>query len=105
SYSNAVEVSVGVPTEFALSQNYPNPFNPTTKIAFAIPVESNITISLYNSLGQLVNTIAEGNYTVGNHEVNVNASSLSSGIYFYTIEAKGVNGKNFTATKKMALMK
>ncbi len=105
SYSNAVEVTVGIPTEFVLSQNYPNPFNPTTKIAFAIPVESNITISLYNSLGQLVSTIAEGNYTVGNHEVNINASSLSSGIYFYTIEAKGVNGKNFTATKKMALMK
>jgi hypothetical protein len=105
SYSNTIEVTVGVPTEFALSQNYPNPFNPTTKIAFAIPVESNVTISLYNSLGQFVSTIAEGNYTVGNHVVNVNASSLSSGIYFYKIEAKGVNGKNFTATKKMALMK
>ncbi len=105
SYSNTVEVNVGIPTEFALSQNYPNPFNPTTKIAFSLPVESNVTINLYNALGQLVSTLVEGNYTVGNHVVNVNASSLSSGIYFYTIEAKGVNGKNFTATKKMALMK
>ncbi len=105
SFSNTVEVEVGVPAEFSISQNYPNPFNPSTTIKFAVPVESNVTISLFNTLGQQVANVVKGNFTAGSHEYNFNASSLSSGIYFYTIEANGVNGKNFTATKKMTLMK
>ncbi|MFH0734930.1 MAG: T9SS type A sorting domain-containing protein [bacterium] len=104
-FSNTVEVEVGVPAEFAISQNYPNPFNPSTTITFAVPVESNVTISLFNTLGQQVASIVDGNFTAGSHVLNFNASALSSGIYFYTIEANGVNGQNFVATKKMTLMK
>ncbi len=105
SYSNAVEVTVGLPVEFSMDQNYPNPFNPTTTIRFALPTDSHVAINVYNALGQQVANIVNSNYAAGSHEFNFNASSLSSGVYFYTIEAKGMNGQNFVSTKKMALMK
>lgn len=105
SYSDAVEVTVGLPVEFSMDQNFPNPFNPTTTIRFALPTDSHVAINVYNALGQQVANIVNSNYAAGSHEFNFNASSLSSGVYFYTIEAKGMNGQNFVATKKMALMK
>ncbi len=104
-YSNIIEVDLGIPQEFSLSQNYPNPFNPTTTIRFSLPVQSSVVISLYNSLGQQIAKMIDGNFTSGVHEFNFDASSYASGIYFYTINANGVNGKNFTSSHKMALMK
>ncbi|MFH0736838.1 MAG: YCF48-related protein [bacterium] len=104
-FLNSVKVEVGIPAEFAISQNYPNPFNPSTTITFAVPIESNVTINLFNTLGQQVANIVDGNFTAGSHVLSFNASALSSGIYFYTIEANGLNGKNFVAAKKMTLMK
>ena len=82
------------PETFALMQNYPNPFNPTTTIKFT--VEGQWTLNVYNVAGQVVETFA-GN---GPNEVVWNASGLSSGIYFYKLEAEG-----FSATKKMVLLK
>ncbi len=100
-YSNVVDVNVdNRPTEFALSQNYPNPFNPTTTINFALPLQSNVTLTIYNSLGQKVTTIINGVLPAGNHSVNFNASRLSSGIYIYQLRAG-----NFIQTKKLVLMK
>ena len=62
-----------VPNQYELSQNYPNPFNPSTTIRFSLPKQTQLKINLYNMLGELVETIAEGNYEAGNHKVTFNA--------------------------------
>jgi hypothetical protein len=104
-YSNVVESEVEGPQVFVLSQNYPNPFNPSTMISFSLPVDSYVTIELFNALGEKVEQITNRDYSIGNHEVNFNASKLSNGVYYYTINATGVDGSNFVSTKKMVLMK
>jgi beta propeller repeat protein len=90
---------------FTLRQNYPNPFNPATNIKFSLPVESEVTIKIFNLIGQEVSEVVNGNYAAGSHTVAIDGSSLSSGLYFYTINAVGADKKNFTSTKKMLLMK
>jgi photosystem II stability/assembly factor-like uncharacterized protein len=99
-YSSTVEVEGTAPTEFSLKQNYPNPFNPTTKIGFTLPAESNVKIVVYNLIGQKVAEIVNSKYSAGSHSVDFNASTLSSGIYLYKIEAG-----SFTSVKKMQLIK
>ena len=96
----AVREVAGNPTSFKLSQNYPNPFNPTTVINFTIPKAGNVTLKVYNSLGQEVATLINGFKNASNYKVDFNASNLSSGVYFYTLEAN-----NFKQTKKMVLIK
>ena len=99
-YDLSSEVIVGVPTKYDLSQNYPNPFNPTTKISYTIPVDGKVSIKLFDMTGKEVAQIVNTLQTAGYYSVEFNASSLSSGTYFYTIEAN-----NFVATKKMMLVK
>ncbi|MGB9697445.1 MAG: T9SS type A sorting domain-containing protein [Ignavibacteria bacterium] len=90
-----------VPKEYSLMQNYPNPFNPTTTIKFALPKSSNVTLKVYDITGKVVAVLLNGGAVAqGTYEVRFDASSLSSGIYFYSIEADG-----FKATKKMMLVK
>jgi len=89
-----------VPQEFALSQNYPNPFNPSTEIQFSLPTTSDVTLKVFNVLGQEVATLVSGILTVGTHEVSFDASRLASGIYLYKLVAG-----NFLSTKKMLLLK
>jgi len=86
--------------EFALEQNYPNPFNPSTTIAFALPSAEDVTVKIFNLLGQEVRTVVNERFDAGVHRVNFDAGDLVSGVYFYKIDA----GK-FSATKKMILMK
>jgi photosystem II stability/assembly factor-like uncharacterized protein len=102
---NSVEVTGPVPNNFILNQNHPNPFNPSTTISFTLPVEANVTIKLFNLLGQEVTQITNTNFNAGNHTVEFNAEGLSSGTYIYTLEAKGANGINFKSTKKMLLLR
>jgi len=99
-YSKVVEVNVTNPLTFALSQNYPNPFNPTTVISYSVPQESFVSLKVYNILGKEVASLVSNQVEAGIHEVNFNASNLSSGMYFYTIKAG-----NFTATRKLLLLK
>jgi hypothetical protein len=94
------EVNVGTPTKFDLSQNYPNPFNPSTSINFDLPVDGKVSLKIYDMSGKEVMTLVNEVRTAGYHSVSFNASSLSSGVYFYTLSAD-----NFTATKKMMLLK
>ena len=95
-----------LPQEYTLFQNYPNPFNPSTVIKYAVPFESNVNIRFYNSLGQTVREVSEGNRQPGNYEINFNSSGLASGIYFYTIKALSSDGRNdFSAVKKMIVLK
>ncbi|MBP9581350.1 MAG: hypothetical protein KBE38_04250 [Ignavibacterium sp.] len=111
-YLNVVLVDVGLPKQFVLSQNHPNPFNPSTTIKFQLPVDAKVKIELYNSLGEKVSDILNSDLSGGVHQVNFDGSNLpagrqglSSGIYYYTMNAIGNDGKNFTATKKMLLLK
>ena len=105
SYSDIVEGEINGPEVFNLSQNYPNPFNPSTIIKFSLPVDSQVRIELYNTLGEKVDELTNRDYSIGNHEINFDASKLSDGIYYYTISANGIDGSTFNKTKKMVLMK
>jgi flagellar hook assembly protein FlgD len=94
-----------VPKEFSLSNNYPNPFNPTTNIQFAIPREGNVTLAIYNMLGQRVSLLVQGVHSVGNYTVTWNGKDefghfVGSGVYFYRLE----NGST-AITKKMLMLK
>jgi hypothetical protein len=99
-YSNEVEVNLFSIKSFELSQNYPNPFNPTTTISFQIPEESFISLKVFDAIGTEVETIAEGKYPAGVHEVVFNAEKLSSGLYMYRI----ISGNN-ELTRKMLVVK
>jgi hypothetical protein len=89
-----------LPKAYSLSQNYPNPFNPTTNINFTIQKASNVTLAVYNVLGQKVATLVNTFMNQGSYSFQFDASKLASGVYFYRIDAG-----NFTASKKMILMK
>ena len=107
-YSQAVEVDLTMPNEFALSQNYPNPFNPVTEISFALPVESNVNLVVFNSLGEKVATLVNNVEQAGIHKVTFDAKALTSGIYFYQINSSSVDpnlGQSFRQIKKMMLLK
>ncbi len=99
-FSNTVEVEVNPPLTFALEQNYPNPFNPSTLIKYSIAKDAMVNISVYNAIGEKVATLVNGLQQAGRYEVNFNAGNLTSGIYFYSIEAG-----DFKSVKKMMLMK
>jgi DNA/RNA endonuclease YhcR with UshA esterase domain len=102
----STETSVDVyPATYSIEQNYPNPFNPSTIINFNLKIDSRVTLSVYNILGQKVTQLVNGNLTAGNHQVNFDASRLSSGIYLYRIQATGIDGSKFSAVKKMMLTK
>lgn len=90
----------GVPGDFELYQNFPNPFNPSTRIAFSLPLNSQVSLKIYDMLGKEVAVLVNKEMTAGIHEINFDASQLSSGIYFYKIEAG-----NFISTQKMMLLK
>jgi hypothetical protein len=99
-YSDVVEVNLNVPTEFSLQQNYPNPFNPITTIKYSIPKETQVRLEILNVLGERVELLVNEIQTAGAYESVWNASNISSGIYFYRIQAG-----SFTDTKKMILLK
>ena len=87
-------------TDYALYQNYPNPFNPVTTIKFQIPVNTYLSVKIYDMTGRMVDMIASGYYQKGSYELKWNAGDFASGIYFYRLEAGVVN-----LTQKMVLIK
>lgn len=89
-----------IPLEFSLSQNYPNPFNPSTTISWQSPVSSRQTLKVYDVLGNEVATLLDEFKSAGSYEVNFDASKLSSGVYFYRL-----NAGSFVETKKMILLR
>jgi hypothetical protein len=93
------EVDVArVPSTFELGQNYPNPFNPSTTIAYALPVDTRVTLSVYNALGQEVATLVDGDMPAGMHAATWDATGFASGVYFYRIAAG-----DFTEVKRLVL--
>ncbi len=99
--TNIEDESLDVPKDFTLSQNYPNPFNPSTTIRYSIPKEGLVKINIFNILGQKVETLINENKTSGIYNISWNASSLPSGLYFYSLE---FNGSRYEV-KKMLLIK
>jgi serine protease AprX len=95
-----------VPANFVLSQNYPNPFNPSTIINYELPVNSYVTLEVFNVLGKKIRTLVSKEEIAGDYKVEFSASSLASGIYFYRISAHNPkNGTDFISTRKMILIK
>jgi len=92
--------NIPLPETYMLCQNYPNPFNPTTKIGFALPRSGFVTLKVYDILGKEVATLINEYKAAGNYIYEFNASNLSTGVYFYTINVNG-----FTDTKRMILVK
>jgi hypothetical protein len=90
---NVLEISSPkvIPSKYLLKQNYPNPFNPGTKIEYELPIESNVKIIIYNSLGEVVETLVEGLRQPGNYILDWNPHNLPSGLYFCRIQAGKFN--------------
>lgn len=99
-YSDEVEVNIFIVKDFALYQNYPNPFNPSTTISFQLPEESYVILKVFDAIGTEVETIAQGKFPAGVHEVVFDASKLSSGIYMYRF-----NSGAYESTRKMMVIK
>ena len=89
-----------IPDEYFLDQNFPNPFNPETNITFGLPENGNVTLKVYNVLGEVVATLMDGQLPAGLYEFKWSAGTVSSGIYFYRLDAPG-----FTGVKKMMLVR
>ena len=95
-----------IPSHYSLEQNYPNPFNPTTTIRFETGKANDVSLKLYNILGQEVTTLIRNDeLEVGMHELQFDASQFSTGMYFYRLSGKDENGKKFSISKKMMMLK
>ena len=97
---NLNDLEASVSNGFELFQNYPNPFNPSTKISFDLPQSSYATLAIHNSIGQEITVLIDRDLQPGKYEFNFDASSLPSGIYFYTLSSAG-----FRKTGKMMLIR
>lgn len=113
-YTNEVSVTTltgvddlrSIPIGYSVMQNYPNPFNPVTVIKYGLPVESSVRIVVYNSLGEAVRELTNSVKPSGYHNLSFDASGISSGIYYYSIEARAIDGsKEYREIKKMAVIK
>jgi hypothetical protein len=91
---------------YSLEQNYPNPFNPSTTISYAVPVQSQVKIEIYNSIGENITELVNLNQSAGSYQVTWSAEYIPSGIYFYSMEAIPSDGSEFfRSVKKMILLK
>lgn len=88
------------PTDFVLYQNYPNPFNPVTTVQFHIPEKSQVQLTVFNILGNVVHEVVNSEYEAGHHSVTINAEKLATGVYFYKLETE-----KFSSMKKCVLVK
>jgi hypothetical protein len=100
SHPIGIEPQTGQVTDYHLKQNYPNPFNPSTTIEYSISRNANVQILIYNELGQLVNTLTEGQKKAGSYKAVLDGNNLASGVYFYQLIVD-----NVPETKKMVLVK
>ena len=89
-----------LPNDFKLEQNYPNPFNPSTTISFSLPAESNVSLKIFNVIGQEVATLMNENLSAGSYSFQWNAQDLTSGVYFYSLSSD-----KFNEIRKMILLK
>jgi hypothetical protein len=100
SYSEILNTEVGMPGRFALEQNYPNPFNPSTTISYSVPFDADVTIEVFNLLGQKVQTLMNDFKKAGRYQLTFDASGLSSGTYLYKLSSG-----DYSSIRKMTLVK
>lgn len=105
-----VKEEKSIPNEFVLGQNYPNPFNPITTIAYQLPADANVSVTVFNLLGQTVKTLRHADQSAGYYSVNWNGTDennnpVSSGVYLYKIVAQSRGKELFVSTKKMLFLK
>jgi hypothetical protein len=105
-----VNPSRGIPASFSLGQNYPNPFNPSTNIGYNLPQISEVKIAIYDVLGNTVRTVSNGVQAAGSYTIqwdgrNENGTTVSSGMYIYRILAIGADGRAYTVSKKMMMIR
>ncbi len=100
SMNKVAENADALPNQYSLNQNYPNPFNPTTTIAFSLAKAGNVNLSVYNLLGQQVETLVDGPMGAGLQQITWDAGQYASGMYFYRLTTD-----DFSATRKMVLLK
>jgi hypothetical protein len=93
-------VGAQIPSEFSLEQNYPNPFNPTSSIRYALPIQTHVTLRVYDMLGRVMQTLVDETQEAGLYEVQLDASGFATGVYFYRLAAG-----SFVDTKKMLVLK
>ena len=101
------ELRNNLPEQIELFQNYPNPFNPKTAISFQLSAISSVKLKIFDILGREVAMLLDEKLDAGSHRVIWDASRMASGIYFYRLQARSVDGKqagNFAKTKKMILL-
>lgn len=92
--------------DFKLEQNYPNPFNPSTTIRYSLPLQSQVTVKIYSSIGENIADLINANQNAGSYEINWDAGNFASGIYFYSVEAIPSDGTEiFRSVRKMILLK
>jgi hypothetical protein len=94
------KITNGTSTDYKLFQNYPNPFNPTTKISYKINNEGQVTLQIYNLVGQVIKVLVSEYQSPGRYEVEFDGSELTSGVYLYKLQING-----FTSVKRMTLLK
>jgi hypothetical protein len=99
-YSPVILADISSPVKFELTQNYPNPFNPSTTIEYHLPVNSFVSIIVFDAVGKEISTLVNEFKPAGNYNIIFNGKGLSSGIYFYQMKAG-----NYIATKKLLLIK
>lgn len=102
-------INTSMPSSFSLDNAFPNPFNPSTTIRFSVPINSYVSLNVYNVLGQHIASLFNGEINAGTYSTTWNSEQtiflVASGVYFYRIDATGVNNQHFTATKKIMLVK
>ena len=99
-YSKIINVDLDSPAKFELSQNFPNPFNPTTTISFTLPQSGDVTLKVYNAIGEQVAELINGFKEAGVHTINFDGSELRSGVYFYRLKSE-----QKVENRKMILLK
>ena len=105
SWTKEITLSVSPPARFELFQNYPNPFNPVTTITYQLTTDGNVSLRVYNLLGQEVKVLVDGEKEAGYHQETWNASAVASGAYVYRLVTKDPAGKEIVAQKRMVVVK
>ncbi len=104
-WTKTLSLQVSPPEQFELFQNYPNPFNPSTKISYQLPMNSYVTLKVYDAIGREVATLDEGVREAGYHQKEWNAVNVSSGFYVYQLSYKNEKVEQKFYRKKLMVMK
>jgi len=106
-YSHSVEVNAALPATVTLEQNFPNPFNPETVIRYALPVAGDVSLKVYDATGRQVTTLVQKTQEAGNQSIVFSAagSGIASGVYLYKLHVATADGRHFTQTRKLVVMK